>query len=126
MRLAYVDSSCIAAVAFAEAGHQKVVRQLSQFERVYSSNLLEAEIFSALRRESVADQPALLSNISWVLPDRRLTAEIGIILGAAYVRGADLWHLACALYLSPDPTELPFLTLDEPQAVVASAIGFPT
>ena len=125
MTLGYVDSSCIAAVAFAEPGHGRVARRLARFERVYSSTLLEAEILSALRREGVTEEPALLNSISWVLPDRRLTQEISAVLAAGHLRGADLWHVACALYLSPDPTELSFVTLDESQAVVASAIGFP-
>ena len=43
-----------------------------------------------------------------------------------YVRGADLWHLACALYVAASPGELTFLTLDERQRTVAKALGFKT
>ena len=35
-----------------------------------------------------------------------------------------MWHVACALFLSPDPGELTCLTLDEPQRTVASRPGF--
>lgn len=124
MKLAYVDTSCVAAVVFAEPGHRDVITELNRFEELYSSNLLEAEIRAALRRERVTDDLAMLQNISWVLPDRRVTREITTVLDAGYVRGADLWHLACALYLSPDPRELSFLTMDRAQAEVASALGF--
>ena len=123
MKVAYVDTSCVVAVAFAEPGHQKVIRDLRRFERIYSSNLLEAETLAGLRREEVADPPSLES-ISWVLPDRRLTQEIARVLDVGYMRGADLWHLACALFLAPDPTQLTFLTLDQSQAAVASDLGF--
>jgi hypothetical protein len=58
-------------------------------------------------------------------PDRTLTAEIETVLDAGPVRGADAWHLACALYLSPAPRELAFLTMDRQQARVAEALGLP-
>ena len=51
--------------------------------------------------------------------------EVGqAVLDAGQLRGADAWHLACALYLSPEPRELEFLTLDGRQAAVAVALGF--
>ena len=57
--------------------------------------------------------------------DRPLGPEFGLILGAGYLRGADLWHLSCALYLAGNPRDLPFITLDERQEVVARKLGFP-
>ena len=60
-----------------------------------------------------------------MLPDRPLTAVIRIVLEAGHLRGADLWHVACALYLSPNPQDLAFLTLDDRQAALAGTIGFP-
>jgi hypothetical protein len=60
-----------------------------------------------------------------VLPDRPLGGEIGVVLSAGYLRGADLWHLASALYLAGNPRNLPFITLDERQEVVARKLGFP-
>jgi len=39
---------------------------------------------------------------------------------------ADLWHVACALYLAESPRELPFFTLDQRQVAVARRLGFPT
>lgn len=43
-----------------------------------------------------------------------------------YGRGAEIWHLATALYLAESPGELPFFTLDERQRRVAAELGFPT
>lgn len=62
--------------------------------------------------------------IAFVMPARSLLPEIARILDVGHLRGADLWHLACALFLSPDPTQLAFLTLDRRQAEVAATLGF--
>jgi hypothetical protein len=40
------------------------------------------------------------------------------------VKGADLWQLACALFLAPEPKGLAFLTLHKRQEVVARKLGF--
>lgn len=125
MNVGYVDSSCLVAVAFAEPGYEALVARLEGLDQLYSSNLLEAELRAAFRREGVAADGALLGRLSWVLPDRPLSAELQVVLAAGQLRGADLWHLACALYLSPDPRELAFLTVDRQQAVVAATLGFP-
>ena len=45
-------------------------------------------------------------------------------LRAGYLRGADLWHVACALYVAPKPSDVFFITLDERQAEVAAALEF--
>ena len=124
MRQAYADSSALVAIAFREAGGARVARALDAFEHVYASDLLDAEVRSALVREGVAWDARFLESISWVLPERPLSAELERVFSKGYVRGADAWHLACALYLSPEPGELVFVTLDEPQAKVAAALGF--
>jgi predicted nucleic acid-binding protein len=125
MTIAFIDTSCLVAVAFSEPGHEAVASRLEGLDQVFASTLLEAELRAALRREGVDDDDRLLAGLSWVLPDRRLTQEIDAILDAGPLRGADAWHVACALYLSPDPRELRFLTLDERQGAVAAALGFP-
>jgi len=122
--VAYVDSSCLVAIAFAEPGYQELVARLEAFERLFSSNLLEAEVRAVFQREGVGAGAAQLSRLSWVLPDRALSAEIAAVLAAGYLRGADLWHVACALFLSPNPRELAFVTVDQQQAAVAEAVGF--
>ena len=43
---------------------------------------------------------------------------------STYDAKADLWHVACALFLSPNPTDITFLTLDKPQRDVARRLGF--
>jgi len=40
------------------------------------------------------------------------------------LKGADLWHLACAVFLAANPRELVFLTLDQRQKTVAAKLGF--
>ena len=125
MRAAYVDTSCLVAIAFAEAGSRRVAARLAGFDRLLSSNLLEAELRSALVREKETGNPAnLLSGMSWVYPDRTLTREFEAVTSLGYLKGADLWHLACALFLAPDPRQISFLTLDKRQKQVASQLGF--
>ena len=125
MKFAYVDSSCLVAIAFDEVGAGRLAARLRRFDRLFSSNLLEAELRSALVREGVDDQAdGLLSWITWVYPNRPLTAEFARITAAGYLKGADLWHLANALFLAPDRKELTFLTLDRRQKEVARNLGF--
>ena len=124
MSAAYVDSSAIVAIAFEELGWPEVEQRLGQFDDLWSSNLLEAEIRAAYRREQREFRPEILIGVRWVIPDRRLTREISMVVGSGYVKGADLWHLATALYMTPDPAEVTFITLDERQAEVARTLGF--
>ena len=124
MKAAYVDTSCLVAIAFDEPERTEVASRLGEHEMLLSSNLLEAEFRAALARESADLDEALFSWITWVLPDRPLSAEITRVLGAADLRGADLWHLSMAIYVSSDPADLTFLTLDQRQREVAEALGF--
>jgi predicted nucleic acid-binding protein len=125
MTFAYVDSSCLVAIAFDEPGARKLAGRLRRFDRLFTSNLLEAELRSALLREKVEGEgEELLSWMTWVYPNRPLTPEFARIAAAGYLKGADLWHLASALFLAPDPKELTFLTLDARQGEIAGRIGF--
>jgi len=121
---AYVDSSAVVAIAFGEPGGAALARRLGRLESAYTSNLTEAEVLAALAREGAAAPRSLFSVFSWVLPQRPLGEEIARALKAGRLRGADLWHVACALYLEPDPDELVFLTVDARQKAVASRLGF--
>jgi hypothetical protein len=126
MPAAYLDSSWLIAITFGEGNSPGLQRRLDKFERVLSSNLLEAEWLSACARENVEPVPTFLDRISWIIPDRPLHDEIRDVLGAGHVRGADCWHLASALYAAGQPGDLSFLSLDKKQIAVAKALGFGT
>ena len=124
MSVAYVDTSALVAVAFDERGAAALARRLDACSRLLSSNLLEAELRAAFSREGHRFEPRLISGIEWVLPDRPLTHEFERVLQVGYLRGADLWHIATALYLARDPSGISFVTLDGRQRTVAAALGF--
>ena len=124
MIAAYVDTSCLLAIAFNERAAGATGARLEEFEMLVSANLLEAEYRSGLQREGIDVDEDALGWITWVLPDRPLTPELKRVLDAGHMRGADLWHLASALYLAPVPRDLAFLTLDEKQRDVAEMLGF--
>lgn len=125
MNVAYVDTSALLAVAFGEPGGAAMAKALRGFDRLVSSNLLEAELRAAFRREGALDDPTpLLQTISWINPERPLSQEIRRVVAAGALRGADLWHLACALYLDPSSSGVVVATLDVRQAGVGRALGF--
>ncbi len=127
MKVAYVDTSCLVALAFDEPSARTLTARLRQFDRLISSNLLEAELRSALIREAAGIDPTpLLSAVNWIHPNRPLTDEFQRLTALGHLKGADLWHLACALVLSPDGRPVTFLTLDRKQKRIASRIGFDT
>lgn len=122
---AVVDTSWLVALAFGEPGSSRLVTRLRRFDRLFASALIEAELLAAFRRERVdADLADFTGHLSLVSPDRPLSAELRRAADAGYLRGADLWHVACALFLSPNPTDITFLTLDKPQRDVARRLGF--
>lgn len=126
MPAAYIDSSCVVALAFGEPGARRVATAARAYPRLLSSNLLEAEVRAALARERTHAAPDLFSGIAWVHPNRALTPEIERVVAHGTLRGADLWHVACALFLDSTASELAFLTLDVPQRRIAAALGFTT
>lgn len=123
MKVAYIDTSCLVSILFRERGSARVSRQLEHYDLLLSSNLLEAELRSSCAREAVEFAANTLTSISWVQPDRPLSDEFERVLDHGYVRGADLWHLACALFVA-EPDEMGFLTLDRSQSGVARSLGF--
>jgi predicted nucleic acid-binding protein len=124
----YVDSSVVVAFLLGDAGASTFKRLRTKGVPLLSSSFLQAEVYSALARERLA--PALanpaLSVFVWVLPDRPLANELQRTLTVGRLRGADAWHVACALRVSPEPDELGFATLDKPQRAVAASLGFRT
>ena len=125
MSAAYVDTSVLAGIALGEPGAERFALALRRFDRLLSSNLLEAEIRAVFRREGEAFEDDVIAGLEWILPDRLLSAELATTLSAGYLRGADLWHIATALYVAPRPASLTFATLNVEQGRVASALGFP-
>ena len=120
-----VDTSCLVALAFGEPQAPRTLTRLRRFDRLFASALLEAELVAAFRRERVEpDISNFTKDLALVSPDRPLSAELRRTADAGYLRGADMWHVACALFLSPDPGELTFLTLDDDQRAVARRLGF--
>ena len=126
MTIAYVDTSALVAAAFGEPGSDAMAQRLNGFTGIVSSNLLEAELRSAYARERRRFDADRLSRVDWIMPNRPLSPEIAVVLDTGYMRGADLWHMATALYLAPDPSELYFITLDKRQQATASILGFRT
>jgi predicted nucleic acid-binding protein len=126
MKVGYVDTSYLVAIAFGERGTAEFRRRLDRFDEILSANLLEAELRATFAREEVPYDADQIAGLSWVVPDRPLSAEIGRALAAGYLKGADLWHIAAALYVADDPSAITFLTLDPPQREVAEALGFKT
>ena len=124
MSVAYVDTSVLTAIAFDEPCAAAYAHRLDEFHRLISSNLLEAELRAAFAREKVLFRESAIAGIEWILPDRALSPECVTALESGYLRGADLWHVATALYVSPDTSSLLFATLDVQQCAVAEALGF--
>jgi len=125
MSVAYVDTSVLTAIAFDEPGADAYARRLDEFARLISSNLLEAELRAAFARENLPFRESAVAGIDWILPDRPLAPEFAAVLEEGYLRGADLWHVAAALYVSPRSGNLSFATLDARQSAIAEALGFP-
>ena len=129
MTTAYLDSSFLLAIVFGEPRAAPLRRVLAGFDRLLSSDLLVAECLSAAQREEV-DRKAMvvsLRPVDLVLPSRSLQPEVAEVLDQGYLRGADLWHVACALFVAEDTrSEVAFLSRDEPQRRVARRLGFPT
>jgi hypothetical protein len=111
------------AIAFGEEGADYLARRLGDFSRLVSSNLLEAELRAACSREGRPVPTDLLDRVGWILTNRPLTDEIETALDAGYLRGADLWHIATALYAAPEPGAISFITLNDNQARVAAALN---
>lgn len=124
MSVAYVDTSAIVALAFNEEGAEAMADHLAGYSRLVSSNLLEAELRAACRRERHPVPAVLLARIGWILTHRPLSPEMKTALAAGDLHGAGLWHVATALYVAPEPGAIAFCTLDRRQAKVARELGF--
>lgn len=124
MSIAYIDTSALIAIEFSELNWEVLHKKLSQFETIVSSNLLEAEYRAACVRENRFYSKQLQFQIDWVHPDRSLKEELITVLDVGYLRGADLWHVAVALYAKAiSKSEMQFISLDKKQNAIAATVG---
>lgn len=126
-RVAYVDGSALIPMALGEQPVGDAVNQrLQRHPILISSNLLEAELRVEFRQAQLDFDHAMLDSIEWVVPNRPLDAEMEVIVEAANLGVARLWHLANAVYIHQQLGGLPmaFITLDEQQETVAIELGF--
>jgi len=125
MDRAYLDTSWLIKINFEdpERVHEK---SLHRYKALFSAEILIAELYSYLQRENLKREliGVQFQAITFIIPDRSIQKEIDSVLLSGYTRGADLWHLACACYLSPKTKNLDFLTADERQREIAARLGF--
>ena len=129
MKAAYIDTSFLLAILFGEPRSRALRGVLVGFGRAFASDLLVAEALAAAAREGLDPTVVLpaLRSVSLVLPQRSLEPEMAEVLRHGHLRGADLWHLACALFLADTArSDLAFLSRDKEQRRVARRLGFPT
>ena len=129
MSAAYLDSSFLVSILFSEPRAGTLQRIASRFDPILASDLLAAEVLAASVREQVdLDQvTAALEDVALVLPSRSLVPEMREILVLGRLRGADLWHLACALFVAgPARRGMAFLSRDTAQRRLARRLGFRT
>jgi PIN domain nuclease of toxin-antitoxin system len=127
LKTLFTDTSAILSVIFMETGYEKAAHLFREADRIYAAGLLEAEVLSAAARKGLPHDEVdrVLTRVTLIQPDRPLTQELKTIISSGkLLKGADLWHLACALYLTGDPSVMPFMTLDEAQAGAAARLGF--
>ena len=123
---AYVDSSVILTILFQESGWTRWKKIFSSFEDCLSSSLTEAEVLATALRENLDLHLAgkALQTVSLIFPERSLQKECLQILKNGYCHGADLWHVANALYLDPQASHLVFISADDRQRQIAHLAGF--
>ena len=121
---AYVDATALAPITAGEEPVAEVIQQkLEGFRYLMSANLLEAEMRVAFAAEGREFDDDVLSSIRWIMPNRRLDAEMAAVLRTAQLQPARLWHLAVALFFAELVPGLVFVTLDEQQETAARDLG---
>lgn len=127
MKIAYIDSSYFIAVIFGENNSTQYSKFISRFDNVVSSVLLEAEVLSTAKREQLPLQEVenLLSVVRFLHIEGSLRPYLRKVFECGYLRGADAFHVASALWCSEArTTDMHFLTLDKNQASIADILGF--
>lgn len=129
MSAAYLDSSFLVAILMGEPRARALQTTLRRFDDWMAGDLLVAELLATAVREALplTELSPALDSVDLVLPDRSLEPEMREVLAIGRLRGADLWHLSCALYIAGDDRAgLAFLSRDAPQRDLARRLGFPT
>ena len=77
MKAVYVDSSVLVALLLRERGYEKTARFLEKRIPLFSSYLLEAELYATASREGISLETAggFVDLVSLVVPDRSLKEE---------------------------------------------------
>jgi predicted nucleic acid-binding protein len=125
LRRAFVDTSFLASIVFDEPAAPALIKKLRGHDALFASDLMVTELLAVAVREKVpiAAVSATLRMFSIVIPDRSLEPEVREVLSHGYLRGADLWHVACALFLAGgDRSALSFLTRDASQSRIAKVV----
>ena len=98
--LACVDTWALGAMAFGEADAGDMTLRLASCLTLLYSNRRGAELKAAHAREMNLINADLRSRLERILPYRPLASEIEYVRQIGYLRGADLWHIATALYIA--------------------------
>ena len=129
--VAYLDPTALIPIIFGEEPVGTVTQErLDKFPALMSSNFLETELRVAFERAGENFDPRWLSGIEWVLPNRRLGAEMARLQALVSLSSARMWHLANAMYLASRQSltsrqfRLAFITPDEQQETAARELGF--
>lgn len=126
----YLDTSAWIAWKFGQTGQEKFLEIDFEKDTVIASPLLVSEYVAFLGREKLLTETRFedeLGFIHWIYPSDPLFQESLECVRAYAVKGADLHHLATALWFSQDSRdELYFLTCDHQQEAAAKKLGFQT
>ena len=121
---AYVDTTALLPVTYGEEPvAESIRRKLANFRYLLSANLLEAEMRAAFALEGREFDDDVLSSIRWIMPNRRLDAQMAAVLRIAQLQPSRLWHLASALFFAELVPGLAIVTLDEQQETAARDLG---
>jgi predicted nucleic acid-binding protein len=125
---AYLDTSAAIGLLFGEARAQGLARTLKTTDQLLSASLIVAELLGAFHREGrpLAEADPMLDAVSLITTSgSSLVEECAQVLELGYLRGADLWHLASAVFIAgAHRAELLFISLDDRQRAQAKKLGF--
>lgn len=86
-----------------------------------------AELLAAFQREGrpLSEAEPMLDAVSLIATSGSLIEECTQVLELGYLRGADLWHLATAVFVAGSHRdEVLFISLDDRQRRQAKQLGF--